>query len=349
MARALEVVAARSIWAVATQYVDDYPQVVPEELANGGPDLDDLLALLGWEVKKVKGNEADGGGEEAETIPRYGKSFSPLGVVVKLPSTGTNKMEVADKPERVDKLKSFVTGLKLGAVLRPGAVSSFRGAVGYSRSQAFGRCGAAELHYLGELSRRPPQRIDAQILMHLSFWGEYFGNCKPRTVLLGTQPPPVDIYGDGSEEPGGVGIGGVLRFRGRGARREFFASKVEEGRVRRWKEEAGGEKVIHQAEIYSVVVALRTWGPALRGRRLLVFVDNDAARAALVAGGSRALPSAKLVGEFWQLAAEYHLYPWVERVPTRSNPADAPSRGDRGQLKGKGFEEVVAVVASWRE
>ena len=85
---------------------------------------------------------------------------------------------------------------------------------------------------------------------------------------------------------------------------------------------------IHQAELQPVLVAVQMWGEALRGRRIIIFVDNEAARAALVKGDSRNKASAAIVASTWEQVAEVDLYPWIDRVPTRSNLADGPSRGD---------------------
>ena len=43
------------------------------------------------------------------------------------------------------------------------------------------------------------------------------------------------------------------------------------------------------------------------------------------------------MGEIWKDLAEIEAHIWVERVPSRSNPADGPSRDDWGWLEEKGF------------
>eukprot|EP00971_Amphidinium_carterae_P132850 2630888-Amphidinium_carterae.2 len=46
----------------------------------------------------------------------------------------------------------------------------------------------------------------------------------------------------------------------------------------------------------------------------------------LVKGYSNKLDSARLVGEYWMLAAKQKLHIHVDRVGFKSNPADDPSR-----------------------
>ena len=81
-----------------------------------------------------------------------------------------------------------------------------------------------------------------------------------------------------------------------------------------------------QAEILPVILAQELWGEFLRDRRAILFVDNDAARHAIIRGGSPSAPSAILVSLFWDNETRLGTYSWVERVPTHSNPADGPSR-----------------------
>ena len=132
------------------------------------------------------------------------------------------------------------------------------------------------------------------------------------------------ICTDGAEDGDKVGVGGVLALAGR---REYFAGVAKGWIVERWKATSGRVKVIHQAELFPTVFALQIWERMLRGRRVLLFVDNEAARAELVKGATSSAASAELVTEFWSLAARAVVAVWVDRVPSRSNPADGPSRG----------------------
>ena len=88
-------------------------------------------------------------------------------------------------------------------------------------------------------------------------------------------------------------------------------------------------------------MAQRTWAKRWRERRIVVFIDNDSARHALIRGGSPSPASAELVSLFWATEAQLRSYCWVERVPTASNVADGPSR--------LSFAGVRALGARWSE
>ena len=62
-------------------------------------------------------------------------------------------------------------------------------------------------------------------------------------------------------------------------------------------------------------------------------VDNDAARAALINATSSAPALREVVKRVAYLNATSPSYRWVLRVPSKSNLADAPSRGELAELE----------------
>ena len=75
------------------------------------------------------------------------------------------------------------------------------------------------------------------------------------------------------------------------------------------------------------IVCFRLFGPALRGQRLILFIDNSTALFALRKGRSRtSQPFYELCFSFWSLARGLGLELTIAWVPTRFNVADDPSR-----------------------
>jgi len=93
------------------------------------------------------------------------------------------------------------------------------------------------------------------------------------------------------------------------------------------------KQIIGQAELYPAICARRLWKEKIRGRDVIHFVDNDSARYALIKGSSPCLESAWLVQSFWTDESETDCRSWIARVPSRSNIADGPSRGDRSECE----------------
>ena len=86
--------------------------------------------------------------------------------------------------------------------------------------------------------------------------------------------------------------------------------------------------MVGQAELLAIVAAKKVWRSVLRGRRILLFVDNDAARYGMMKGYSPSKASAWLLTELAPLDMELGCAVWVDRVASASNPADGPSRSE---------------------
>ena len=65
----------------------------------------------------------------------------------------------------------------------------------------------------------------------------------------------------------------------------------------------------------------------LTARRVIWWVDNEAARYALIKGQSLSRTMNSLVREFYDADSLHSSHGWIERVPRYSNVADDPSRG----------------------
>ena len=188
--------------------------------------------------------------------------------------------------------------------------------------------------------------LDAASIEHLRFWPRYFASAMPRTVRYVDDRPTALIFTDGAEESF-IGVGGLLVDPAPSGS-EHFGGIVDDVIFKSWLEAGNKQRAIHQAEVYPALVALGLWAGRLRGRRLMLFVDNDAAKECLMQGTTRSKASAKLVSDFWTTAAEYELYIWAERVASAANPADAPSGRACPELVHKGIPRRCAAECGVR-
>ncbi|CAE7862532.1 unnamed protein product [Symbiodinium sp. KB8] len=85
---------------------------------------------------------------------------------------------------------------------------------------------------------------------------------------------------------------------------------------------------IYELELFPVLISFRKWASRLAGSQVVSFVDNDAAKYALVRSCSATQTGAAIVDAIRLLEQRFQLRVWYARVPTHSNPADAPSRLD---------------------
>ena len=101
--------------------------------------------------------------------------------------------------------------------------------------------------------------------------------------------------------------------------------------------------MIHLAEIAPAELSLRVWRERLSGRRVILFVDNEAAKGALIKGTSSTVVAARLVHKFWETISSLEAHVWVDRVPSLSNCGDGPSRGQVAVVRRLRRREVACA------
>ena len=91
--------------------------------------------------------------------------------------------------------------------------------------------------------------------------------------------------------------------------------------------------------MFAILASMLELTSILQCRRIVWWVDNDAARSVLIKGASKSWAMHSLARIFTEIDREFPSMWWVCRVPSFSNPGDAPSRGH-------GSESVTMVGAS---
>ena len=79
-------------------------------------------------------------------------------------------------------------------------------------------------------------------------------------------------------------------------------------------------------EILAISVGLSTFADELRGRKVLVFSDNTGAEAASKRGSAKCLDHCRLIHEIWSHCWANSIHIWIERVASKDNISDLPSR-----------------------
>ena len=128
---------------------------------------------------------------------------------------------------------------------------------------------------------------------------------------------------------------------------EHFGLVIPSGLVRRWACEGRMKSghVIGQAELLPILVAYYVWELELRDQKVLVFVDNNAARHGQVGLRSGSLASLPIIGAIALQAGCIGLHPWYERVPGPCNIADGPSRLQFSAVEALGSKRVQVEAA----
>ena len=124
---------------------------------------------------------------------------------------------------------------------------------------------------------------------------------------------------------------------------EYFGVRLNDAQLSRLQSET--KHVIASLEIVPVVTALGEWSERMLHRSVFFFVDNDAARASLIKMHSDVCSMRVALLRAEVKMQESPCFPWFGRVPSSSNPGDAPSRLVKLQIKIKAKQ--IQVNLDW--
>ena len=150
-------------------------------------------------------------------------------------------------------------------------------------------------------------------------------DAKPRKIESRNCSPPVLIFSDGACEELGTSVGAVL-YDPISDLLVCFGAVVSKETTQAWKTREDQRQVIGQAELFPLLVSRLTWPGILKGRRVMYFLDNESARISMVRAYSPVLCSLSIVMSCLKWDYDKESVGWYARVPTASNPGDAPSR-----------------------
>jgi hypothetical protein len=259
---------------------------------------------------------------------------------------------VGNKLDRVQTIvKDMVGALQHNKLTQAGA-ARLRGKLVFANSQTFGRLGALAFHYLG---RRADQsgttsRLSLELRWALEWWTLHMTDTKPRTVPLNHRQKPVYIFTDGSCEPDkdrehGIEAGyGAVMYDPEDGACEYFGAQCGDSLLGVLSRQGHKTQVVGQSELLPCLAARIIWAERLRNRLVINYIDNDAARFAMIKGSSPTKDSAWLAGATWDQEAKVGAFSWFERVPSPSNPSDGPSRGKAPVLEALGITAVKVEV-----
>ena len=90
--------------------------------------------------------------------------------------------------------------------------------------------------------------------------------------------------------------------------------------------------IIYECEFFAVSVAFDVWASLLQGKQVVFFIDNNAVRDSFIACRSSSKIASCLLEHILQGESQSSIISWFARVPSKSNIADDPSRGQTGEL-----------------
>ena len=280
--------------------------------------------------------------KESKRFP-FSKEFVSLGVLIDYKNSIDKKVVVANKEGRLDGIWEAIKMVKEKQYMGFKDALSIRGKMAYAEGQLFSRVAAPACRVLSRwASDGAYKRVTEELLYVLAAGLHALQSGGPRVVRPSESESPVLLFTDGACEPEGTTIGGVV-FDGRSPP-ELFGAVMSQEMVDSWKTKMGQEQVIGQAELFPQLVARLTWTKKFANRRVICFIDNDAARLGLVKAYSPVLPSLDIISRCLGWDHVNNCSSWFARVPSDSNIADDPSRMDPTHLVEKYGARIVKPV-----
>ena len=170
--------------------------------------------------------------------------------------------------------------------------------------------------------------LNPQIVAACEFWLRNLPNVRPREVPVNPELLPLAVsYSDGEGDKAGVGIALWLPSG------EALAgyTRVPSALRRMWSERESMADIrdIFQVEAVGPLLVLYNWGHMFRNHLWIHFIDNEGALAALAKGSSSVMSGELIVGMTHEIAADFGVIGWFDRVDSASNPVDKLSRGKK--------------------
>jgi hypothetical protein len=331
VARAIWLCGARELSLAWLNFFDDFPIICPDILTKSCEHAVALFfKLLGWWISN-----------DPKKSLSFAEHFTALGVSFHIGCLADSLSTVSNVESRVNNVIEVLNSIIEKKKLCQKQAEILRGRLQYMDSQVFGRLGKSLMKPLYEQSMVSDSLDEwsIQVLKELIVWLQ---QSKPRMV----SPPPFGpvylLFTDGSSEYEGEVLKqsiGAVAFVQNSGWSQVISGDVPESDVKAWqamerssklraKDSSEKKQFITESELYAVLVGLYTWKEYFFNNRLIVFVDSDPAKFSLIRGTSNSLACADIVKRIHMLISDWRIHVWVTRVPTKSNPADDPSRGD---------------------
>ena len=253
-----------------------------------------------------------------------------LGAEFDLRAFPSSPITIRISTQRIENLVSALTGVLEVKRLNSGLAGQLWGKLQHACCMLWGRYGACKLRALTRRQHEQRTNLNPQLRACLQWWVSTLqSHAYPREIPISVGCMPVLVsYSDGEGSNAGVGVavwGSILP-------RPLAAYCRVPREVRMYWSACGSlapSNDIYEIEAIGPLVVLATWPRLLQGCLWIHFLDNAAAQAAYVKGSSSVHSGDVIVGKAWETVARWRLFPWFDRVGSKSNPVDGLSRGRR--------------------
>ena len=312
ISQALWFLLSKLLKAVTSHYFDDFPTV---ERSEGCRVLtlafSALLDLLGWDHAK-----------EGDKALNFAASFDLLGVTFNLSEMRLGTLTICNKKSRLEKLSAMLSQVEKEGCITPAKASELQGLLNFAVSFYLGRSLKHVVSAFMPFAERARSNNQADLVNLCAYTRTMLVEQRPRTHSALSGNAPVAIFTDGAWEGGSATAGAVMID---GETRLAFKIVVPLKLVDHWLQLAG-EQIISQVELWALVCLKWSQRQRLLNRRVIEWIDNEAARVSVIKANSGSSTMRALSRVMADIDLMWPTFSWTERVCSYSNPADLPSR-----------------------
>ena len=305
------------IWSC---FFDDYVVFSKDEhVINTEQTVSLLFRLLGWKFAE-EGDKADG----------FCREFGALGIRIILNEADKGLIQFTNTEKRSMELINTINALLCKGSMTTLEAQRLRGRMQFMDGQLFGRLGKLCMREVTNHScDQKSSKLSKRTVDALKRFTIFLEHAEPRRLHLNTDMV-WHIYTDACYEPTSsdwqCGLGGVL-VGPNGRPVAFFSVALNLEQMELLGSETK-KTIIFEAELLALVVAFSIWRDYIRAMSLICFVDNNSARDVAISGNGRNITANCLIEFLLKLEMSSCTTPWYARIPTPSNIADEPSRGE---------------------
>ena len=224
--------------------------------------------------------------------------------------------------------------------LTMGGASKLAGKLSFMSCWCFKRLGRAMLRPLFQHSHVPSRnnKLRNNLELALAWWGQVLQTKIVEQVSFSGGDQWYDLFCDARSSP--PRLAAVLVDK-QGCC-SFTDWQPDASLLGIYAQESAGDKNILILELLAIILSLSTFSHVLSTNNVKIWTDNVGGEGALRKGASRKGTANMAIHNVWTFAARQQIGIWVDRVPTKQNIADGPSREDYSTL-------VDVMGADWVE
>ena len=305
----------RVVWSA---FFDDFGTISRDELtASTEQTVCRLFDILGVKFAQ-EGPKASG----------FAKQFKLLGVVIDLRDFPKGVVRMGHTKERVQEITDEVHGVLEADKLSAKQAEQLRGRMCFFEGFVFGRVPSTALRCIDRAARSGATKgsLPANVVRAMHALLDRLASARPLELSYRSEKTFI-LFTDGACEgnPKVGSMGGVL-IGLRGKPISFFSERVPDSFMQALSENS--DNPIFELELLPVLASYMIWGEWIKHSQLVIYIDNNGAKDVLQAAtGGHGLGHIILC-ECLRDENALGIKPWFSRVPSFSNLADPPSRGD---------------------